>query len=72
MALHQMTLVSAAHRLRIPWHKAHRLVLTGELTGRLMGRRWYVDVKDVERLATQQRSHGGGNSHLSGTAPKTA
>ena len=34
MNKNEVTLVTAAARLRVSWHTAYRLVLTGELEGR--------------------------------------
>lgn len=43
-------LVAAAARLKVPWHTAHRFVLTGLLDGKRHGGRWFVTVASVERL----------------------
>ena len=43
-------LAEAAAQLRLPYQNAHRLVLTGQLTGEKRGSRWYVRLVDVQRL----------------------
>jgi hypothetical protein len=50
MTQQRIDLVSAAARLRISWHTAYRLVLTGVLDGERLGGRWYVDPRSVERF----------------------
>ncbi len=47
-------LVEAAARLRVPWHTAHRLVLTGKLKGWRDGGWWYVDPGDLGRLLEER------------------
>lgn len=47
----------AAHRLRLSWHAAWRLVLTGAIEGEQDDRgRWRVRADDVERLLRQRRA----------------
>ncbi len=53
MRVGETTLVAAAARLRVPWHTAHRWVLTGVITGCQRGGRWYVEKKSVERKAKE-------------------
>ena len=48
--LGEVDLVEAAHRLRVAWHVAYRMVLTGELEGERHEGHWYVDAADLERL----------------------
>ena len=55
MNVSQMDLVEAAARLRVPWHTAHRLVLTGQLMGERRNGRWYVDTADLERLEHERK-----------------
>jgi hypothetical protein len=43
-------LVEAATRLRISYHTAHRMVITGRLKGRRLKGHWAVDLEDLERL----------------------
>lgn len=50
----EVTLVSAAAHLRVSWHTAYRLMLTGALPGQQRKGRWYVVQADVERLAAEQ------------------
>ena len=50
----EVTLVSAAAHLRVSWHTAYRLVLTGALRGQQRKGRWYVEQADVERLASER------------------
>ena len=57
MEAREVDLVEAAARLRVPWHKAHRLVLTGELRGERREGRWKVDAADLERLV-RERAEG--------------
>ncbi len=47
-------LAMAAARLKIPYQDAHRLLLTGRLTGEKRGGRWYVRVADVERVIQER------------------
>lgn len=47
----EIGLAEAAHRLRLPYQNAHRLLLLGELSGEKRAGRWYVQVADVRRLA---------------------
>jgi hypothetical protein len=61
----QIELVLAAARLSIGYHVAHRMVLTGELRGERLGRRWMVDRRDLERLL---RERGSGRSILARSA----
>ena len=50
MALETVDLVEAAARLRISYHAAYRLVLTGRLKAERRNGRWLVDREDLERL----------------------
>ncbi len=43
-------LAEAAARLKIPYQDAHRLLLTGKLRGEKRGGRWFVALRDVQRL----------------------
>jgi hypothetical protein len=43
-------LAEAAVELGVPYQDAHRLLLTGKLTGEKRGSRWFVRVADVQRL----------------------
>jgi hypothetical protein len=47
-------LTEAAALLRVPYQKAHRLVLTGDLRGELRDGRWLVDAADAARLANER------------------
>jgi hypothetical protein len=58
-------LVEAAARLRVPYHTAHRLVLTGRLNGRRLNGRWAVDPVDLDRLVGER---GLANSDRRGAA----
>jgi hypothetical protein len=52
---HEVPLTEAAQKLGISWQRAWRLVLTGRLTGRKIGGRWFVT---TESLATVSTSEG--------------
>jgi hypothetical protein len=43
-------LTEEALRLSISWHRAWRLMLTGQLTGRKEGSRWVVTTESVDRV----------------------
>jgi hypothetical protein len=47
----EMTLVSAAALLRVPWHRAHRWVLEGILDGHQAHGRWFVSRASISRMA---------------------
>lgn len=47
-------LVEAAARLRVPYHTAHRWVLTGVLIGNRVDGRWFVLRDDLERLERER------------------
>ena len=47
-------LVDAAAALKVPYHTAHRLVLTGELKGWRQDGRWLVDRDDLERVVEER------------------
>jgi hypothetical protein len=47
----EMELTLAALKLRKNYQATRTLMFSGELRGRRIGRRWYVDRGDVERLA---------------------
>lgn len=51
MTQEMIGLAEAAVRLGIPYQDAHRLLLTGKLTGEKRGSRWFVRISDVDRLA---------------------
>lgn len=53
MRVAQVTLIQAAVRLRVPWHTAHRWVLTGELDGEQKNGRWFVRADSVESKAAR-------------------
>jgi hypothetical protein len=61
-SVRELDLPLAAARLRIPWHAAHRLVLTGKLRGERRDGRWFVDAVDLERLIAQRHKGGDTNS----------
>lgn len=48
-------LVEAARRLRVAYHVALRLVLTGRLTGDRKNGRWKVDSEDLRRLEGERK-----------------
>lgn len=50
----ELDLVEAAARLRVAYHTAHRLVLTGKLKGWRLDGRWFVDACDLERLLKER------------------
>lgn len=58
-----MGLAEAAALMKVPYQDAHRLLLTGRLSGRKEGGRWVVAREQVE-LLVKQRDHvaksGGG------------
>ena len=54
--LEQVDLVGAAQRLRVAWHVAYRMVLTGALKGERRDGHWFVDATDLERLV-REREH---------------
>jgi hypothetical protein len=47
-------LAEAAAKLGVPYQDAHRLLLTGRLTGEKRGGRWYVRLVDVERILRER------------------
>jgi hypothetical protein len=49
-------LAEAAVRLRIPYQNAHRLLLTGSLSGEKRSGRWFVSVADVERIVAERQT----------------
>jgi len=51
----RIELVLGAARLRVPYHTAHRWVLTGALKGERVAGRWYVDAADLQRLVADRR-----------------
>ncbi len=51
----ELDLVAAAARLRVPWHTAHRWVLTGRLEGRRRKGRWFVTKASVEHLILHEQ-----------------
>ena len=55
MMVCEIDLVSAAARLRVPWHKAYRYVLTGRLTGERRDGRWFVDLASIDRLEREKK-----------------
>ncbi len=46
-------LAEAAAALRIPYQDAHRLLLTGQLTGEKRGGRWYVAIESLKHLESE-------------------
>ncbi len=50
----EVTLTQAAARLKISYHHALRLVLTGRLEGEQVNGRWVVDLRSVQRMAEIQ------------------
>ena len=56
MAEQEIGLAEAAARLRIPYQDAHRMLLIGKLPGAKRGGRWYVRLRDVQRLVRSQQS----------------
>lgn len=50
----RVDLVVAAALLRVSYHVAQRLVLTGQLDGERIGGKWRVDKTDLERLARER------------------
>ena len=56
-AKREVDLIEAAAQLRVPYHTAHRWVLTGALQGVRRGGRWYVSTRDLKRLI-RSRTHG--------------
>lgn len=52
-------LAEAAQRLAVPYQTAHRLLLIGALRGNKVAGRWYVGLRDVERLVSAQRATKG-------------
>jgi len=51
---HTVDLIEAAARLKITYHLALKYVLIGRLKGQRIGRRWSVDLEDLERLEREQ------------------
>ena len=47
-------LAEAAQKLGLPYQNCHRLLLTGQLRGEKREGRWYVLLRDVERVARQR------------------
>ena len=43
-------LAEAAMQLGVPYQDAHRLLLTGKMSGEKRGSRWFVRLVDVEKL----------------------
>lgn len=58
METREVDLVEAAARLKVPWHTAHRWVLTGHLQGERREGRWKVDAADLERLVRERAEAG--------------
>ena len=46
----EIDLVAASARMKVPWHTAHRYVLTGVLKGTRRNGRWWVDLDDLKRF----------------------
>lgn len=46
----------AAARLHIPYQDAHRLLLTGKLTGQKRKGRWFVDIESVKRMELERQA----------------
>ncbi len=55
----EVDLVEAAARLRVPWHTAHRLVLTGRLEGERRNGRWRVVVASILKYELQMKGSRG-------------
>lgn len=54
-----MPLTDAAHALKLPYHRALRLVLIGDLEGRRADNgRWEIQTASVKRIA-RERQRGG-------------
>jgi hypothetical protein len=53
----EIALTLAALRIRASYHAARAMMLRGEMRGRQVGRLWFVDASDVERLE-RERGHG--------------
>ena len=51
---HRMPLVEAARFLRIGYYQMHHLVLTQTVLSERVGSRWFVDRRDVQRLAEER------------------
>ena len=49
-----VALPDAAHRLGLKWERAWMLVLQRELQGVKVGRHWYVERADLERLERER------------------
>jgi predicted site-specific integrase-resolvase len=58
----EIDLVQAAAELHVPWHTAHRWVLTGVLRGERREGRWKVDRQDLDRLLTTRVAKAAGGS----------
>ena len=56
MAKERVDLVEAATRLRVAYHAAYRLVLTGGLRAERRNGRWLVDLEDLERLEREREA----------------
>lgn len=56
MPQERVDLVEAATRLRIAYHVAYRLVLTGGLRAERRNGRWFVDRQDLERLEGERKT----------------
>jgi len=50
-------LAEAAMQLGVPYQDAHRLLLTGKLSGEKRGSRWFVRLVDVEKLKAGARAN---------------
>lgn len=50
----ELPLTMAALRLRDSYHMVRTRMLRGELRGRQVGGRWYVQKEDVERLEAER------------------
>lgn len=46
-------LAEAALELRVPYQDAHRLLLTGRITGEKRGSRWFVRLSDVNKVKAE-------------------
>lgn len=44
----------AAYQLAVTWSQAYQMVLTRKLTAEKQGKRWYVRLKDVERVRRER------------------
>ena len=53
----EIALTDAALRMRMPYPTAYKLMFRGELSGRRVAGRFYVALRDVERLLAERHNH---------------